>query len=109
MASRSLSRLALAATGVLLTTLLGGPAGAQVADTPVFWRVPATAAQAQALAAAGFDVEEGDAGTVNVVGGRAVAGQLRALGYRPSFFDTVYKELPARTDSLAADTYYGGY
>ncbi|MDQ7807705.1 M14 family zinc carboxypeptidase [Amycolatopsis sp. A133] len=109
MASRSLSRLALAATGVLLTTLLGGTATAQAADTPVFWRVPATPAQAQALAAAGFDVEEGDAGSVNVVGGQAVAGKLRALGFRPSFFDTVYKELPARTNSLAADTYYGGY
>ncbi|WP_103353550.1 M14 family zinc carboxypeptidase [Amycolatopsis sp. CA-128772] len=109
MASRPLSRLALVATGVLLTSLLGGTAGAQPADTPVFWRVPATAAQAQALAAAGFDVEEGDAGTVNVVGGQAVAGKLRALGFRPSFFDTVYKDLPARTDSLAADTFYGGY
>ncbi|MEV4052390.1 M14 family zinc carboxypeptidase [Amycolatopsis sp. NPDC049688] len=109
MASRSLSRFALAATGVLLTSLLGGTAGAQPADTPVFWRVPATAAQAQALAAAGFDVEEGDAGTVNVVGGQAVAGKLRALGFRPSFFDTVYKELPARTEALAADTFYGGY
>ncbi|OXM65623.1 M14 family zinc carboxypeptidase [Amycolatopsis vastitatis] len=109
MASRSLSRLALAATGVLLTTLLGGTASAQPTDTPVFWRVPATAAQAQALTAAGFDVEEGDAGTVNVVGGQAVAAKLRALGFRPSYFDTVYKELPARTNSLAADTFYGGY
>jgi carboxypeptidase T len=109
MASRSLSRLALAATGVLLTTLLGGTASAQPADTPVFWRVPATAAQAQALTAAGFDVEEGDAGTVDVVGGQAVAAKLRALGFRPSYFDTVYKELPARTNSLAADTFYGGY
>ena len=109
MASRSLSRLALAATGVLLTTLLGGTASAQPADTPVFWRVPATAAQAQALTAAGFDVEEGEAGAVNVVGGQAVAAKLRALGYRPSFFDTVYKELPAETNRLAADTFYGGY
>jgi murein tripeptide amidase MpaA len=109
MASRSLSRLALAATGALLTTLLGGTAGAQAADTPVFWRVPATAAQAQALGELGFDVEEGDAGSVNVVGGQAVAAKLRALGYRPSFFDTVYKPLPAETNRLAADTYYGGY
>ena len=30
-------------------------------------------------------------------------------GYRPSFFDTVYKELPAQANSLAADTFYGGY
>jgi murein tripeptide amidase MpaA len=109
MASRSLTRLACAATGVLLTTLLGGTATAQPADTPVFWRVPATAAQAQALTEAGFDVEEGDAGSVDVVGGQAVAAKLRALGYRPSFSDTVYKELPARTDALAADTFYGGY
>ncbi|ADJ45941.1 peptidase M14 carboxypeptidase [Amycolatopsis mediterranei S699] len=109
MASRSLSRLALAASGVLLTSLLGGTATAQTADTPVFWRVPATATQAQALAAAGFDVEEGDGGSVDVVGGQAVAAKLRALGYRPSYFDTVYKELPARTESLAADTFYGGY
>src|SRR6266576_3435368 len=62
-----------------------------------------------ALAAAGFDVEEGDPGTVSVVGGQAVAAKLRALGYRPSFFDTVYKELPAQANSLAADTFYGGY
>lgn len=109
MASRSLSRLALAATGVLLTTLLGSPATAQPADTPVFWRVPATAAQAQALTNAGFDVEEGDAGAVFVVGGQAVANQLRARGFRPSYYDTVYKELPAQGNSLAADTYYGGY
>jgi carboxypeptidase T len=109
MASRSLTRLACAATGVLLTTLLGGTATAQPADTPVFWRVPATAAQAQALTEAGFDVEEGDAGSVDVVGGQAVAAKLRTLGYRPSFRDTVYKELPARTDALAADTFYGGY
>ncbi|WP_290057930.1 M14 family zinc carboxypeptidase [Amycolatopsis solani] len=109
MASRSLSRLALAATGVLLTTLLGGTATAQPADTPVFWRVPATAAQAQALTEAGFDVEEGDAGAVHVVGGQGVANQLRARGFRPSFFDTVYKELPAQGNALAADTYYGGY
>ncbi|WP_410592940.1 M14 family zinc carboxypeptidase [Amycolatopsis sp. lyj-23] len=109
MASRSLSRLALAASGVLLTSLVGGTAAAQTADTPVFWRVPATAVQAHALAAAGFDVEEGDAGSVHVVGGQAVAAKLQALGYRPSFFDTVYKELPARTESLAADTFYGGY
>ncbi|WP_206784635.1 M14 family zinc carboxypeptidase [Amycolatopsis sp. MtRt-6] len=110
MASRSLSRLALAATGVLLTSLLGGTATAAAVDTPVFWRVPATAAQAHALTEAGFDVEEGDdAVSVNVVGGRAVAAKLRALGYRPSFFDTVYKALPADTNRLAADTYYGGY
>ncbi|WP_372672512.1 M14 family zinc carboxypeptidase [Amycolatopsis kentuckyensis] len=109
MASRSLSRLALAATGVLLTTLLGSPATAQPADTPVFWRVPATAAQAQALTNAGFDVEEGDAGAVFVVGGQAVANQLRARGFRPSYYDTVYKELPTQGNSLAADTYYGGY
>jgi len=109
MASRSLSRLALAATGVLLTTLLGGTATAQPADTPVFWRVPATATQARALTDAGFDVEEGDAGAVYVVGGQAVANQLRARGFRPSFFDTVYKDLPAQGNALAADTYYGGY
>jgi carboxypeptidase T len=109
MASRSLSRLALAATGVLLASLLGGTATAQAADTPVFWRVPANAAQAQALEAAGFDVEEGDAGAVLVVGGQAVANQLRARGFTPSFHDTVYKELPAQGNALAADTYYGGY
>ncbi|MFJ9779926.1 hypothetical protein ACIRSS_10105 [Amycolatopsis sp. NPDC101161] len=109
MASRSLSRLALAATGVLLASLLGGTATAQAADTPVFWRVPATAAQAQALEAAGFDVEEGDAGAVLVVGGQAVANQLRTRGFTPSFHDTVYKELPAQRNSLAADTFYGGY
>jgi murein tripeptide amidase MpaA len=109
MASRSLSRLALAATGVLLTTLLGGTATAQPADTPVFWRVPASAAQAQALTDAGFDVEEGDAGSVYVVGGKAVASRLQGLGYRPAFFDTVYKDLPAQANTLAADTFYGGY
>jgi carboxypeptidase T len=109
MASRSLSRLACAATGVVLSALLGGTAAAQPADTPVFWRVPATAAQAQALTEAGFDVEEGDAGAAYVVGGQAVANQLRALGYQPSFFDTVYKELPPQANSLAADTFYGGY
>jgi carboxypeptidase T len=110
MVSRSLSRLAMAATGVVLSALLGGTAAAQpAADTPVFWRVPATAAQAHALENAGFDVEEGDAGAAYVVGGQAVANRLRALGYRPSFFDTVYKELPAQANSLAADTFYGGY
>ncbi|GLY40342.1 peptidase M14 [Amycolatopsis sp. NBRC 101858] len=110
MASRSLSRLAMAATGVVLSALLGGTAAAQpAADTPVFWRVPATAAQAHALENAGFDVEEGDAGAVYVVGGQAVAARLQGLGYRPTFHDTVYKELPAQANSLAADTFYGGY
>src|SRR3954469_20420349 len=114
MVSRSLSRLTLAATGAVLSALLGGtraaqPAARHPADTPVFWRVPAAAAQAHALENAGFDVEEGDAGAAYVVGGQAVANRLRALGYRPSFFDTVYKELPAQANSLAADTFYGGY
>ncbi|MDT7799462.1 MAG: hypothetical protein QOI78_2895 [Actinomycetota bacterium] len=109
MASRSLSRLALVAAGTLLASLLGSSATAQPADTPVFWRVPATTAQAAALTDAGFDVEEGDAGAVYVVGGQSVANRLRGLGYRPTFFDTVYKELPVQANSLAADTFYGGY
>src|SRR4051794_39480059 len=112
MLSRPLLRIALAATGLLLTGLLTGTAGAQpvAAGTPVFWRVPATSAQALSLAKAGFAVGESASEAAYVVGTQAVAAKLRALGYRPTFHDTVYKDLPAAAPrAAAADTFYGGY
>ncbi|MFD8491754.1 M14 family zinc carboxypeptidase [Amycolatopsis sp. NPDC059657] len=112
MKSRSLHRIALAATGVVLTGLLTGTATAQpdAAGAPVFWQVSATSAQVVALANAGFDMGESGDGTAYVVGDKTVAAKLRTLGYQPKFYDTVYKELPSATpNSLAADTFYGGY
>ncbi|WP_239153957.1 M14 family zinc carboxypeptidase [Amycolatopsis sp. FDAARGOS 1241] len=94
----------------------GGGAGRRHRDRragrrrPVFWRVPATAVQVAGLGRAGFDVGESDAGAAYVVGDESVAVRLRALGYRPSYFDTVYKDLPAGSSrAAAADTFYGGY
>ncbi|WP_329066072.1 M14 family zinc carboxypeptidase [Amycolatopsis sp. NBC_01480] len=109
MKSRPLFRIALAA-GLLLSGVLAGTASAQPGTTPVYWRVPANGAQVAELAKAGFDVGESDSGAAYVIGDEGVAGQLRALGYQPEFFDTVYKDLPAASaNSVAADTFYGGY
>ncbi|MGW4400116.1 M14 family zinc carboxypeptidase [Amycolatopsis nivea] len=107
MAGRFSIRLTLSVVGVL--AVLGGTAtGAAVAapDDPVSWRVPATPAEAAALARAGFDVADSDQGVAYVVGNQAVAKRLRDRGYAPEFFDTVYKGVTTRA---AADTYYGGY
>jgi len=112
--SRPLLRITLAVTGLLASGLIAGTASAQpsASSVPVMWRVPATGAQAVALARAGFDVTEAEAdeGVAYVVGDQAVAGKLRTMGYRPSMFDTIYKDLPAATpNAVAADTFYGGY
>ncbi|MGW7537172.1 M14 family zinc carboxypeptidase [Amycolatopsis sp. NPDC054798] len=107
MAGKFSIRLTLSVVGAL--AVLGGSATATAAaapDDPVSWRVPATPAEAAALARAGFDVAESDQGVAYVVGNQAVAKQLRDRGYAPEFFDTVYKGVTTRA---AADTYYGGY
>ncbi|MFI9006130.1 M14 family zinc carboxypeptidase [Actinosynnema sp. NPDC053489] len=76
--------------------------------TPYYWQVPG--AGERALRAAGFDVEHGVDGSVQVVGDRRVADRLTALGYRPSRFDAVYKPVPAdRSAQIGVQTYYGGY
>ncbi|MFI5610879.1 M14 family zinc carboxypeptidase [Amycolatopsis sp. NPDC051903] len=108
---RSSWKAALAAVAVLVAGPAAGTAAAvPAAGTPVFWRVPATADQVAGLARAGFDVGESDAGAAYVVGDESVAARLRTLGYRPSYFDSVYKDLPATTSrAAAADTFYGGY
>ncbi|MET7999245.1 M14 family zinc carboxypeptidase [Amycolatopsis sp. NPDC005232] len=111
---RSSWKAALAAVGVLVAGLSGGAAGATAAvpgsGAPVFWRVPVTADQVAGLARAGFDVAESDREAAYVVGDQAVARKLRTLGYQPSYFDTVYKDVPAASArAAAADTFYGGY
>jgi carboxypeptidase T len=95
-------------TAVLL--LLGTNAlAAQPSDTtPYYWQVPG--AGERALRSAGFDVEHGVDGAVQVVGDQRVADRLIALGYRPSRFDSVYKAVPpGRAADVGAQTFYGGY
>src|SRR5690348_10227218 len=110
---RSSWKAALAAVGVLVAGLASGTAGATAAapgdGAPVFWRVPVTADPVAGLARAGFDVAESDREAAYVVGDQAVARKLRTLGYRPAYFDTVYKDVPAVSARAAADTFYGGY
>ncbi|MFC6091047.1 M14 family zinc carboxypeptidase [Saccharothrix lopnurensis] len=62
------------------------------------------------LEAAGFDVEHGVDGTVQVVGDSRVADRLTALGYRPRKFDAVYKPVvPGGASDIGVQTFYGGY
>ncbi|WP_033289555.1 M14 family zinc carboxypeptidase [Amycolatopsis jejuensis] len=105
MTARFSIRLTVAAAGLLVASAVGGTAHA-APDDPVSWRVPADPAQAVELARAGFDVTRSDSGAVYVVGDRAVAAQVRARGFAPAFFDTVYKGIETRA---AGDTFYGGY
>ena len=111
--SRPLLRITLAVTGLLASGLIGGTGSAAAAPSaPMLWSVPASPAQAHALANAGFDVTESDAakGVAYVVGDQAVAAKLRSRGFAPSVFDTIYKELPgASANAVEADTFYGGY
>ncbi|MFT7837074.1 hypothetical protein Q5530_13070 [Saccharothrix sp. BKS2] len=81
-------RTALAAAVLLL---LGGnaPAAQPPDTTPYYWQVPG--AGERELRAAGFGVEHGVDGAVQVVGDQRVADRLTALGYRPGRVDTVYK------------------
>ncbi|KAA2258890.1 peptidase M14 [Solihabitans fulvus] len=109
-------RSVLAAVLVLPGLLLGAAAGAGAATQPaggdpVLWRVPVSSgAQIAALDRAGFDVAEPADGAAFVVGDGTVADRLRALGYRPTRFDTVYKDAPrAAEPQAAAGTFYGGY
>ncbi|AHH93943.1 M14 family zinc carboxypeptidase [Kutzneria viridogrisea] len=114
MAPRSLLRIALGVTALLLpAAVLGGAAAATPGDdTPLMWRVPVTGNQAAQLVSAGFDVaESGGDGSVFVVGNQTTATVLRQLGYQPTVHDTIYKDLPSAAEqrSLAGDTFYGGY
>ncbi|WP_326834553.1 M14 family zinc carboxypeptidase [Amycolatopsis rhabdoformis] len=111
---RSSWKAALTAVGVLVAGLAGAAPGAVAAApgvaAPVFWRVPVTADQVTGLARAGFDVAESDREAAYVVGDQTVAQRLRTLGYRPAYFDTVYKDVPAASArAAAADTFYGGH
>ncbi len=106
MRHRALIRIA---AGVAALLLAGTASAAAGDDTPVMWSVPITGDQVNQLVAAGFDVAEtGGAGVAYVTGTNQTAQALRDLGYRPTEFDTIYKELPAQR-SLAAGTFYGGY
>ncbi len=106
MRHRALIRIA---AGVAALLLVGTASAAAGDDTPVMWSVPITGDQVNQLVAAGFDVAEtGGAGVAYVTGTNQTAQALRDLGYRPTEFDTIYKELPAQR-SLAAGTFYGGY
>ena len=83
---------------------------AQAADTePAGWRLPhLTAAQADDLAADGFDLAAlRPDGSAIVIGDRSVAAALRDRGLAPQYLDTVYK--PVAETTTAADTFYGGY
>ncbi|MFI9383996.1 M14 family zinc carboxypeptidase [Kutzneria sp. NPDC052558] len=106
MRHRALIRIA---AGVAALLLVGSASAAAGDDTPVMWSVPITGDQVNQLVAAGFDVAEtGGDGVAYVTGTNQTAQALRDLGYRPTEFDTIYKELPAQR-SLAAGTFYGGY
>jgi len=89
--------------------LLGTNAMAAAPDsTPFYWQVPG--ADERTLQDAGFDVEHGVDGGVQVVGDARVAGRLTALGYQPKKFDTVYKPVPpGRSGDIGVQTFYGGY
>jgi hypothetical protein len=84
-------------------------AQARPGSTPYYWQVPG--ADEDVLTEAGFDVEHGAGGPIQVVGDQGVANRLLGLGYRPVKFDTVYKEVlaPPRTQDVGVQTFYGGY
>jgi len=109
MRPRALIRLAAGVSAVLL--LVGTASAAAGDDTPVMWQVPISGNQAGQLVAAGFDVAEtGAEGVAYVTGTGQTAQALRDLGYRPTKFDTIYKDLPTGQQSRAlANTFYGGY
>ncbi len=95
-------------TAVLLLLPGTNALAAQPDTTPYYWQVPGAAERT--LQAAGFDVEHGVDGAVQVVGDQRVADRLVALGYRPRKFDTVYKPVPpGRAGDVGVQTYYGGY
>ncbi|GAA3432523.1 M14 family zinc carboxypeptidase [Kutzneria kofuensis] len=106
MRPRALIRIAASVAALLLVGTASAAAGD---DTPVMWRVPVSGDQASRLVAAGFDVAESGAdGVAYVTGTNQTAQSLRELGYRPTQFDTIYKDLPQQR-ALAAGTFYGGY
>ncbi|SHE54397.1 M14 family zinc carboxypeptidase [Streptoalloteichus hindustanus] len=111
--SRSPLRRGLLAAAVALPLVLAGaPAVADLAPPdgaiPYVWRVTATDSQVRSLAEAGFDVTTTRDGAALVVGPRSTADQLRGLGHRPRFHDTVHKPVE-EAETAAADTFYGGY
>ncbi|ONI79764.1 peptidase M14 [Actinosynnema sp. ALI-1.44] len=85
----------------------GTTSAAQPDRTPYYWQVPD--ADERVLADLGFDVEHGVGGAVQVVGDERIAARLRGMGYRPSKFDTVYKEVLPRTQGVGVQSFYGGY
>ena len=107
MRPRALIRIA---AGVAALLLVGTASAAAGDDTPMMWRVPITGDQASQLVAAGFDVAEtGGDGVAYVTGTNTTAQSLRELGYQPTKFDTIYKDLPQQRSLAAAGTFYGGY
>ncbi len=83
-------------------------AAAQPDTAQYYWQVQG--ADELTLQAAGFDVEHGVGGTLQVVGDQGTADRLRTLGYQPQKFDTVYKPVPVGPAATAgALTFYGGY
>ncbi|SMC70526.1 M14 family zinc carboxypeptidase [Kibdelosporangium aridum] len=103
---------ALAVPLVLVNTPSNAPSAAQNEvvqpdPAPYYWQVPG--ASERALKAAGFDVEHGDGGALQVVGDQRVADQLAGLGFRPVRHDTVYKDVLPRVADVGVQTFYGGY
>jgi carboxypeptidase T len=92
---------------LLLTTTTAAAAGTPAPDSPLLWRIPLGDGGVTALSRAGFDVVSATGGDATVVGDAATAKQLRALGYRPSELDTVYKGTSA--EAARGGTFYGGY
>lgn len=102
-------------------TLLSSPLSAESAPAsePFIWRVPVSSdAQVHQLEQASFDVVEPDDDAVFVVGDAAEARRLRRIGFRPTKFDTVYKEIApragvggagSRADDVSTASFYGGY
>jgi carboxypeptidase T len=109
MRPRSLLTTAFAIASLLLPVALYGSAQAAPSE-PFVWQVPVSSgAQVHDLERAGFDVAAPDSGAVFVIGDTNVANRLRRLGYQPSKFDTVYKEIEPRAAGVSAATFYGGY
>ena len=80
---------ALAVVLVLPLALASTTSAAQPDSTPYYWQVPG--GDERVLVDAGFDVERGVGGPVQVVGDARVADRLAGLGYQPVKVDTVYK------------------
>ncbi len=68
-----------------------------------------SAAQAHQLDHAGFDVAESEDGAAFVIGDTTEATRLRQAGFKPTRFDTVYKDIAPGKADVGTASFYGGY